>query len=272
MATLDDTLPVALMSQINAVSDVYYQELRDAFEGLGWWGSQATDRWLAEALPIVSEAQLAVASIADTMMDIELEMLLDGAVQSGPVDPALVTGAAVRGTDPSEVYARPLGEVWRGIGDGRSVPESVSGGLSRLESTFRVDNERVSDLVFRNRMISEPGVTGFRRVPTSGRSCALCLIASTQRYRKERLKGIHPSCRCKVVPIVGEVTGRTVDRDLLERIHGAVREQYPEAYDRTGRRLDYRQIMVEHDHGELGPVLSVRGQHFTGPGDLHAAS
>ena len=31
---------------------------------------------------------------------------------------------------------------------------------------------------------------------------------------------------------------------------------------------DPRTVMVVHEHGELGPVLTVRGHGFTGPADL----
>jgi hypothetical protein len=32
----------------------------------------------------------------------------------------------------------------------------------------------------------------------------------------------------------------------------------------------YRDLIVTHHHGELGPVLAVRGQHFDGPGSIAA--
>lgn len=51
--------------------------------------------------------------------------------------------------------------------------------------------------------------------------------------------------------------------------------------DRAGRRLgnkvgkwsskgyaDYSDVLVVHEHGEIGPVLGFRGDHFTGPSDI----
>ena len=31
----------------------------------------------------------------------------------------------------------------------------------------------------------------------------------------------------------------------------------------------YRDVLVSHEHGELGPVLAVKGRPFQGPNDLH---
>lgn len=267
MATVGDTLPWALSAQIGQITDVYFAELSEEFRNLGWWGSGSTDLWLGKALPLVSEAQTLIAELSDTMMDIELEMLLEGASVSSPVDPATVTGTNIRGVDQETVYARPLGEVWRGIGGGEDVQQAVEQALSRLEEIFSTDNSRVSDLVTRTRMVSEPRVTGYRRVPSGASSCALCLIAATQRYHKANLKGIHPACKCGVVPIIGSVDTQVVDKDTLDRVHSAVAEKYGIS-DRSARSIDYRNIMVERVHGEMGPMLTWRGQTFTGPTDI----
>jgi hypothetical protein len=36
----------------------------------------------------------------------------------------------------------------------------------------------------------------------------------------------------------------------------------------TAGPLEYRNVLISHNHGEIGPVLGVRGQDFTTPGDL----
>jgi len=267
MGTVGDTLPVALANQIAVVSNTYLAELTQEFRDLGWWGNGSIDPWLKTALPIVGEAQSLIAEISDTMMDIELELLLDGVVLSSPVDPATVTGTNIRGVEQSTVYARPFGDVWKSIGRGDPLETAVQQGLDRLEEIFSTDNSRVSDLVTRTRMTSEPKVTGYRRVPTGTKSCALCLIASTQRYHKKNLKGIHPACRCQVVPIVEAVDQQIVDTETLDKVHSAIAEKYGIS-DRAARSIDYRKIMVEQVHGEMGPMLTWRGQHFTGPSDI----
>jgi hypothetical protein len=40
--------------------------------------------------------------------------------------------------------------------------------------------------------------------------------------------------------------------------------------DRGARAIDYRQILVTNDHGEIGPVLGFKGQRFTGPDDIQS--
>jgi hypothetical protein len=32
---------------------------------------------------------------------------------------------------------------------------------------------------------------------------------------------------------------------------------------RDARQVDYRKILVVHEHGELGPILAKRGNNFT---------
>ena len=109
-------------------------------------------------------------------------------------------------------------------------------------------------------------VVGYRRVLTGRESCALCAVAATQRYRKDRLLPIHDGCDCGVAPIYGDRDpGQVIDPDQLEGIKASLAERFG---DDSGEVADYRKAIVVHEHGELGPVIAVRGQHFTGPDDL----
>jgi hypothetical protein len=78
---------------------------------------------------------------------------------------------------------------------------------------------------------------------------------------------IHPGCDCGEQPIYGtEDPGQIIDEQLLEATHEAIEERFGFS-DRGAREIDYRLIQVR-DHGELGPLLTVRGQHFDGPSSI----
>ena len=91
-------------------------------------------------------------------------------------------------------------------------------------------------------------VRGYWRVPDGG-ACDLCLLAAEQTYSRGDLMPIHERCGCDVEPIFGS---------------DAQRAASPEPAAPQDPDLE---LAVE-DHGELGPVLTVAGQAFTGPDDI----
>jgi hypothetical protein len=89
---------------------------------------------------------------------------------------------------------------------------------------------------------------------------------STGRYESDSY--IVHNCDCAVAPLFGHAQP---DEIPTEQLHAIVArdlgDKYVSAGGTKGAAL-YRDIVVTHDHGELGQVLGVRGQHFTGPSDL----
>jgi hypothetical protein len=108
----------------------------------------------------------------------------------------------------------------------------------------------------------------YRRIPTGRESCALCLIAATQRYNTADLLPIHGGCDCLVGPIPpGMDLDLVIDEQMLEDTHQRVKE-FAALADRGGRMPDYRKLIISHEHGEIGPVIGWRGQNFTSAADL----
>ncbi len=107
-------------------------------------------------------------------------------------------------------------------------------------------------------------------------NCALCVIASTQRYLAKDLQPMHPGCDCGQRGIrASQDPGQIIDPDLLELTHAAVEAKLG-ATDRSARLLtgenpisDFLDLIVTREHGELGPTLTWRADRFTGPNDLH---
>jgi hypothetical protein len=78
---------------------------------------------------------------------------------------------------------------------------------------------------------------------------------------------IHPGCDCGEMPIYGnQDPGQVIDDIRLNATHEAVAARFGVS-DRSAREIDYRSIAIR-EHGELGPLLTVADQHFTGPGSI----
>lgn len=223
--------------------------------------------WLERALPIVNESFDVAVEVSAAFADIQLGLLLDDPEFSGaPLNPDDIKKLLRYGVPPAEVYARPFVDFWRSLLNGGSIDDALRSGASRIGELLDTDLERLSDFTSVEKYANAHGIVGYRRVLVGPKNCALCVVASTQRYRRRNLKPIHPHCNCKTVPVLSfESDGdQILDEDRLEQIHRSVREKFG-IDDRSARAIDYRKIMVEHQHGEIGPYLSWRGQHFAGP-------
>jgi hypothetical protein len=248
------------------VKDFYRNLLAEEFRNLGSWKDADIKPWLQSATPLINEAQLTIMDMANASMDLQLEILLDGEYSTKYPDAQLVTGPGIRNGVPiQDVYGRVFKPVWQALGDGWDLDTAIDRGIGRLTSTFDVDLERVIDHVNLERFANENKITGYRRVLRGAHNCALCILASTQLYHKRELKGIHPNCKCKVSPVLSfEDISKTLRQDLIEQVHASIKERYGIS-DPSGRSIDYRHIVMVRNHGEIGPMLTFRDHHFTGP-------
>lgn len=111
-----------------------------------------------------------------------------------------------------------------------------------------------------NTAMEKLGVTRYRRIlrPELARdgSCALCVVASTRVYRTKDLMPIHARCNCEPMPIAGPLDiGPPINQADLDRLYAAA------GNSTLGEDLKRVRVQV-NEHGELGPVLTVRGQRF----------
>jgi hypothetical protein len=179
----------------------------------------------------------------------------------------LTTSALRNGADVEQVYTRPFVDMRTALANGKSVSEAINSGAFRAQDLARTEVQlarRGAGLFARGR---NSNIVGYLRVLSGSENCALCYVASTQRYRRGDLLPIHPGCDCGEMPIYGNMDpGQVIDEQLLDSTHEAIAQRFGVS-DRGARAIDYRLIQVR-DNGELGPVLTVRGQNFTGPEDL----
>lgn len=150
------------------------------------------------------------------------------------------------------------------------LDQARDAGARRLESLVTTDLQLAKVHQARASLI-EAERKYYRRVPRAEGACAMCLIASTQRYKIHALMPIHPGCQCGVeeLPAGMDLDDNVIDVDLLNATHAKVKE-FTGIADRGGRAVDYRKLLITRKHGELGDVLAYRGYDFTAKADIKA--
>lgn len=245
------------------------QYVENAWTKLGSWREPDVERFTRQVVPVVAavQRQLAVDTAA-YLAAVETQQA-GRTVRPTGIPPSQVSGASVRnGVLPVEVYRRAGVTLWTQLSNGRSFEVAFERATRRATGAAATDLQLTRTHTAR-RVLGGENARFYRRTLGQQENCGLCVIASTQRYRREDLMPIHPGCGCGVLPIPGETDpGQVIDPDLLERAHGAIEERFG-ASDRGGRdSIDYRKLVTTREHGELGPVLTVTGHRFTSPTDI----
>lgn len=235
------------------------QQLLALWYSIGEYSAASLADFLEIAIPIVLASREASVEATIAYMELQFDAL---GIPSG-ASPNLSNLDIRNGVSVQEVYSRPHKVLWTGLSDGHDFNYARDLGAQRLRQLAETDIQLSHTNSSRSLVGDRNDIVGFRRVPTGDYTCALCLIASTQRYRKMDLMPIHPGCDCRVAPIVSdEPVGQVVDEDLLESIHSAVEDMFGFS-DRSARSIDYRKLLVVKDHGEYGPTLAKSGNKFT---------
>lgn len=216
-------------------------------------------------LPTVLGAQRSIASLTDAYLSQVSALVVGGSAAPLGIPTAEVSGAALRGVDPRDVYRRPAVELYTSLSEGKPFDQAVKDGLRRLVSVSMTDLQLAKTHTARRVFEADDRVSGHRRTLTGSENCGICRVAATQRYHREDLQPIHPGCDCGVAPIYGDFDpGHVIDKQGLADVHDAVAERFGESAS-DAREIDYRKLILVENHGEIGPVLTVKGQHFDGP-------
>lgn len=235
-----------------------------AYGAAVWATASLTDVMVSRLVevfaPVVQAAQMQVANLTSVYL---------AAVTNTEPLPVLDTVTQGRGTPPEIVYSRPVIQARSLVSKGKTVDEAFAAGGRRLESLATTDLQMAKTLQA-DQSLQAAGQQYYRRVPKGAETCALCLIASTQQYKTGKLMPIHPGCDCgvDVLPDGLDLDQELEALDLLEATHAKV-EEFTGISDRSGRAVDYRKLLIEHEHGELGSVLGWRDQKFTSAADLN---
>ncbi|AEK08548.1 head maturation protease [Mycobacterium phage Phatniss] len=203
--------------------------------------------------PVVQAAQESMAAMTS--------VYIAEVTQQSPVQAVEVS--AIRGVPSETVYARPVITARTALSEGKSVAAALRAGQRRIENLAGTDLQLAKTHQARS-SFARSGVQFYRRVLTGSENCALCVIASTMRYRKNSLMPIHPGCDCDIDVIPPGMDFDTISTELLNETHDQVKA-FASIADRGGRAVDYRKLIVTREHGEVGPVLAWRDQKFSGP-------
>lgn len=235
-----------------------------------------------QVVPVLLAAERQVAGLTNQYLTSMSNIANSENERPAPLPLDEVTGPALRnGVEPSEVYRRPGTTVSARLAKGATMTAAVTDGLTRARTAASMDLQ-----LARTHTVRRQGKSPwYRRTLSGSENCSLCVIASTQRYRRGNLMPIHPHCDCGVVEERSQDPGQVIDPDLLGAIHGAVIEltgwSDPGARYLDGRKsiklrggstraADYTDLIVVREHGEYGPVLAWRDQKFTTQADLAA--
>lgn len=265
-------------NEMAAVRSRVVAYIERAWGSLDSWREADIERFVRAIVPVVEAGQVRTAALTDAYLAAFERTVLGGSVAPVGVPATEISYATIRGVPATEVYSRVGPTVWSALADGKDLRDAVNLGLRRAVQTAQVDMQRAKTQASVAVFARKDNVVGYRRVLRGSESCALCIIASTQRYRKRDLMPVHPGCDCGVSPIYGDRDpGQVIDPNRLEGLQDRLGERFgldarksATSGNRTGAGDwdDYRQLVVTHEHGELGPVLARKGDTFTAATDL----
>jgi hypothetical protein len=210
------------------------RQQRATWVALGGLTDDHARRYVPRAVAASTGAERAAARLVAGFLATTARVVESAA----PIRPALdvqrVSGAALRGEAPEDVFMRPVIAMRSAIAQGHTFEEAFETGAQRA-ATLVEANVALAQRVATVEVLSESNAVGYRRV-LGGVGCELCASAAGSVYRTDDLMPIHNHCSCSVAPVYDdEDPGRTVNRELTHEPPGDAET---------------------HDHGELGPVLT----------------
>lgn len=247
LAEAYDSQVHAIRQQITAFGQAYW-------DSLPHYRASAVEEMIEAITPRVTAGQLRIADLTRAYLA-QCARELGWKVALPPIDQDEIIDA--RGIDPRTVYRRPAVDVYTALAAGKPLPQAAAEGRLRLTQLIGGDMQLAKVHASRQSMRGYPEEGQFyRRVLTGRENCALCVVASTQRYYRGDLMPIHPGCDCGVQPLPpGLAVNQVIDEDLLEQVHQVAADRLGVS-DRGGRTPDYRKLLTVSEHGEYGPTLS----------------
>lgn len=248
--------------------------LRASWLGLGEYHDAQVEPWVVRAASILEAGQTQTAALTDGYLATMESVVLTPASPVG-VPAQVVSTEALRGVSTTELLGRPAKELYTRLAEAKPFPEALQSSTRRLASIADTNLQLAKTHTTSHVLGTKRHVVGYRRSLKGSQSCALCIVASTQRYRKQQLMPIHPGCDCGVIPIYAKADpGQVINPERLQGLDDKMSDRFG-AFSEGARAVPgvtlegssdpllYRNVLVTHDHREIGPVLGVRGQDFT---------
>lgn len=284
-----DELTLLQLQQLRANNLLLSGQIRESLDSFLTERWRALDSWRdadivrlqTEILPVIAAAERQMVDLTNSHLAAVTSVSTGSAFRPAPVAYSQLTGEALRGVAPSIVFARPQMVLNWSLSKGKTLTQAIASGEDRLRSLAGTNLQ----LAKRNTVAKQGRARFYRRVLTGAENCAMCVIASTQRYRMGALMPIHPGCDCGEEEIIDGFPPRVIEPELLEETHLQV-ARFTGVSELSARDLglnkttakgrpvsDYTELIITRQHGELGPVLAWRSDKFRGAteaGDLAA--
>lgn len=229
-----------------------------------WRDYDAVTAFAADTKRIVNTYQRQQAALVNAYHARQLTMVSDRT--AAPVEQINVEN--LRGVPDTSTYGR-LADHFRFLRDNdarlHTAAEAYELVAARAEAVADIDMLLAHREQEHRFLRSKRIVTGWRYVvhpelSPSG-TCGLCLAASDRVYNRTRRRAIHAYCKCEAVEITGE-PGQDFGFQLNQDDLGVI---YAKAGGTKAGDALRRTRFTIREHGELGPVLTYRGQQFRGP-------
>lgn len=160
------------------------------WRGLGSYRDADFDRMIATLVPRIEAAQQQVSNLTDAY--IRKQALAEfGTARDGAVFNASTRN--LRGVDAETVYHRPFASTYTALSSGKAVQAAIADGERRLVDIVS-SGVQLSKTHSAANALEKSKFTKFMRTLTGRENCAMCTIASTQRYHRGDLLPIHPGC------------------------------------------------------------------------------
>lgn len=224
--------------------------------GVDFYDDASVGRFAQQTATLVRAAQASAARLTDSYLSLVLRDM-GVTARTAPISLAL----DLRGVPEAQVWQRPA-ETYRYL---RSVGSSAE--AAREQAVTRMQTMAHDDVVLavrtaaRDKLERITEAVGYRRIIhpelSKGGTCGLCIAAADRIYHVSELMPVHDNCHCTVLPVLagGEDPGHTLNQQELADLYAAAGgSTAAEKLKRTRYQID--------EHGELGPVLTVKGQHF----------
>jgi len=231
------------------------------FKGLGSWRDADIDRFVARVVPVVEAGQVKTAALTTGYLAAMARIQGFAPAKAVPLPQNL------RGVPLTEVYRRPAVALYSALSDDpNDLTTAVERGMTLVEQLAAMDMQMANVRSAYDMVSNDDNIVGYQRVLGEDEACALCVLASTQRYHTEDLMPIHDRCMCDVAPIYGKSDpGQVINSDRYDAFQQRLSDQ---GVEYTGGAFKSDRSITVNLHGEYGPVLGWADQAFTGPSDL----
>lgn len=230
----------------------------------GWYSDSLVAEVTDQVAARVSAGQLGIAALTDAYLARVTSAVFGRAVSAAGVPASMGRTLRTGPASTQDVYKRVAAEYrWqRFLGQPDAAASDIAVQRSKAMAATDLDLAHQRQV---QRFNQTRGVTRYRRVIRSERTCGLCAAASDRLYYRDDLLPIHARCRCDVIAVTAQSDpGSLLNEQTFQDLYQAAGSTYGK---------DLKRVTVEVvQHGELGPQLRVAGQNFRGPDDLPAAA